>query len=122
MIWGVDPEEIRDYLIERGLSGGESAEILDELLVERYLLIRRRGFKRIIIGGIVALLCGSIVLGFLSGNIGISRVSSTPRTGGGLGILGLIATWGLWKFIDGFYDVLKPEKCSKSLSSDNDEF
>ena len=122
MIWGVDPGEIRDYLIERGFSEGESAEILDELLVERYKFIRRRGFKRIIIGGIVSLLSGSIVLGVLSGNIGISSGSSTRRTGGGLGVLGLVAIWGLWKFIDGFYDVLKPEKCSKSLSSDNDEF
>ena len=99
ILWGDNPDEAIRFLMLRGFTTEEATEKIHAMIKERRRTIRGEGFKKIIIGSLLAFassgaLFGMWKVGFIS-----------PFVGGGVG---LACVGGLWMLFNGLLKFLAP--------------
>jgi hypothetical protein len=111
IIWGQPVQSVRDYLTTNGLSQEEAEQIISVLNAERHKEIRKAGIRKILIGSALILVS---VIGF--SGLFQGGGSGRPRSGRILGLLAVGGMYGLWKLIDGAFQLLRPQSETKDLS------
>lgn len=105
IIWGDEPESVKEYIIGSGISNEQAEGMIHTLLDERYRAVKRNGKIKAIKGLAVTILCSGLLFLILS-----NLDSIRTRRGGGLALPALGLLWGLWKGIDGIIEILNPSK------------
>jgi hypothetical protein len=96
--WGDQPAAVIGYLRTQGFSREDASELVQELLQERVILMRRRGITKIILG--TALICLPFVTFFIFLLMGFPRI---------LVIMVILPFWGLYMLIKGICMTVAPK-------------
>ena len=107
IIWGEHPADVIKFLCQNGYPVERADGLVALLLGQRYLLIRRRGIRRLIIGAVVVPVCALLAVTVFPKDV--EAVFSGDLDGMGLASLVVGFFWGTWKLMDGLRDLLRPE-------------
>lgn len=105
VFWGESRDQVRAFLVERGVPSAEAEAVLAEMFAERVGHIRRRSIHRIIWG--TSMMVPAVWV--LSAGIW-----QTYRINGLFFVIGLI---GLWRLIGGLWDLYVPDKVRGDVST-----
>lgn len=108
IMWGDSATDVKEWLVDNGLSSQQAADILARCLEERDAEFRRRGFLEIIIG--LALVVGPLAVA------GIMVFGLRILYGGWMGLAFLVALYGLYRLGRGVCWVVRGGTSEGSLS------
>jgi hypothetical protein len=113
IIWGESSSSVRAYLIANGISETDADAAIKVFNQERNAEIRRRGIKNILIG-----LPPVVASGVLLHLIYRSPSNGSFKIGAGklVGLLCLAGFYGLWKLVNGIFNLFRPQSEEGSIS------
>ena len=92
ILWGDAPREVVTFLMGQGFPAPDASAIVDELMHERAVTIRRSGFTKMVTGSL--LICVPIAAWFIFNSLGYILVKTFAFT-----IVG--GLYGVWRTIQG---------------------
>lgn len=111
IIWGDDPDSVRDYLRKEGISDKQAEEEIRSLLDERHSTIRENGIRELIISVVFLILLGlALYLLMLLVEEHPSNYYIRRTIAPLMGVAGLGFIWNLWKGTNALLKVLIPTK------------
>jgi hypothetical protein len=112
IIWGDEPESVREFLISKGVSASSADDKIRELSAERYSEIRKIGIWNTLSG--VALVGGAAALIYFSFKYPYFDIAFHH----GRGFAGVVIAgfYGLWKLVNGIIYLVRPQCEYKSIS------
>jgi len=117
IMWGEQPDTVRQLLLAGGLSKFETETVIEKLLNERYKQIKNLNLKRFIAYSTSLILCIAFIC-FLLLNQTIQDHYTMRR---GAAVVGTFATyallWSAWKLIDALTQILRPDKASGTVDN-----
>jgi len=113
IIWGESSSSVRAYLITNAISETDADAAIREFNQERNAEIRRRGIKNILIGLPLVVAAGiPLCLIYRSPSDGSFKIG----TGKLVGLLCLAGFYGLWKLVNGIFNLVRPQSEEGSIS------
>jgi hypothetical protein len=114
IIWGEKPTDIEELLSHNGYPAERAKHLVNNLLCERYRIVRRRGVQRLLLGATVVVVCAWILFGiFSTKDAGTVFSGGSPDISIGCFVVGFF--WGIWKTMDGLRDLFLPKGASGDL-------
>ena len=118
IIWGEPVADVRSFLLANGVPDADAAVAVKGFIAERNAEIRKIGIRKIVIGAGLAI---SMVLLFYWEYKHEFAVGIGPRSrGSALGFTGFGIIYGLWKLVDGIFDLVRPQTEEGSISDMTD--
>ncbi len=120
--WGTAPELVVQSLLEQGVNINQAEKLVARFQEERVLMIVKRGYRRLFLGGVVGVL-SAVFIGLIMGrHWPVGGFHSSRGVGILLGFLAGGFFWSLWKMMDGRRDLMRPETVRDNLGSKYSSF
>lgn len=114
--WGVEAEEVIQFLVDGGAEREGAQRVVAILQEKRNVVIVRRGYRRILTGGIVCFV-SAVSLGVMWTYGSPAEILHPNRIlGGSQATLAMGFFWGIWRLMDGVRDACRPERVREDLS------
>ena len=110
--------DVRGFLMANGLSKADAVVAVKDFLAERIAEIRKIGIRKVVIGAGLFILTALLFYWEYKQQF---RAGTNLRSRGsalGFTVFGFI--YGLWKLIDGIFDLVRPQSEEGSLSDMRD--
>jgi hypothetical protein len=123
IIWGESPDSVRDFLISNGMSKTDADTKIKEFKDERNAEIRGLAVKSIVIG-VVLIIVACFLWFMIFHTLEHSRrvIRGIRGSGAVVGASVFAGIYGLWKIVNGIFDLFRPQSEKGSLSEmDADE-
>ena len=104
IMWGYDSTEVKQYLLDHGVSGALADSMVKEFTAERIAAVRQAGIRRIVIGSILF----GLPAAYFVYRFGFSESGMGYRGARGAAVIAFVGLYGLWKLIDGVFFVTMP--------------
>jgi len=114
IIWGEPAADVRSFLLTNGISDADAAAAVKSFIVERNAEIRKIGIRKIVIGAGLAIL--TALLFYWEYKHQFSAGTTIRARGSALGFTVFGFIYGLWKLIDGIFDLVRPQTEEGSIS------
>ena len=113
IIWGEPASDVRGYLVSNGMPEAEADTVIKEFSRERNAEIRRIGTKNVVIGVVLVGVSGILIyLIYINSSDRVVRVG----TGKVIGVLACAGLYGLWKLVNGSFNLFRPQSEEGSIS------
>ena len=118
IIWGEPVAEVRSFLLANGVSDADAAAAVKGFIAERNADIRKIGIRKIVIGAGLAI--STILLFYWEYKHQFSAGTTIRSRGSALGFTVFGFIYGLWKLVDGVFDLARPQAEEGSISDMTD--
>jgi hypothetical protein len=118
IIWGEPAADVRSFLLANSVSDADAAVAVKGFIAERNAEIRKFGIRKIVIGAGLAI--STALLFYWEYQHQFSAGTTIRSRGSALGFTAFGFIYGLWKLIDGIFDLVRPQTEDGSISDMSD--
>lgn len=118
IIWGEPAADVRSFLMANGVPDAEATAAVKSFIAERNAAIRKTGIRKIFIGAGLAV--SAALLFYWEWKHLFAAGIPARGKGAELGFMVFGFIYGLWKLIDGIFDLVRPQSEEGSISDTAD--
>ena len=120
IIWGDEPDSVREFLKEESIPKEEADRVVQRLLYERHAAVRKNGIIKLTKSIVLLLILVSLLFLMISAAKEYSAYRIHKALGPLVGLASVASLWNLWKATDATFEILDPTKFKGDVGINTD--